>query len=69
MQIVSLTWILIDLISNLRKKKDEESANELKRSIQAVTINFSVNQLIPIIFYIVSILITGIIVLLPLIKK
>lgn len=69
MQIVSLTWILIDLISNLRKKKDEKSVNELEKSIQAVIINLGVNQLIPLIFYIASILIMGIIVLLPLIKK
>lgn len=69
LQIISLVWILVSLIRDLRKKKDEESVNELKKSILAVTIHLGINQLIPLIFYVVSIIIMGIIILLPLIQK
>ena len=68
LQILALIWAIVLIISDLYIKKNEDPAkitSLLKKYSFVISIPFSWKELIPIIFYIISILVTTIVLLLP----
>jgi len=65
LQILTLIWVIILILIDLRKKKTKETAGLLKEYAFVITLPFSWKELVPIIIYMLSILGLALILLLP----
>jgi len=69
LQIIALIWMIVIIVADTREKKTKESGEKLKDLVHFITVPFTWKELLPIIVYIISVIIMGAAIILPLICK
>lgn len=65
LQIICLIWTILSIIHDLKKKKEEKTVKEIVSFCFVVSIPFKLNELLILITYVISIIIMGMVILIP----